>query len=104
MITKRQHEGDKMTLKVGIREIARNSNILLEHDYIDVEDKKTHEYKGVFVSVIYSDEIKVFLDRKITAKNKLDAMMRFAGFAEGEFGERSVQVLTALKHKQSDEK
>ena len=94
-----------MTIKVGIRELARNSNILAEHDYIDVEDKKTHEYKGVFVSAIYADEIKAFLDKKIIAekKRKLDAIMRFSGVAEGEYGEMSVQELTSLKRKKYDE-
>ncbi len=94
-----------MTIKVGIRELARNSNILAEHDYIDVEDKKTHEYKGVFVSAIYADEIKAFLDKKIIVekKRKLDAIMRFSGVAEGEYGEMSVQELTSLKRKKYDE-
>ncbi len=95
-----------MTVKIGVRELARNSNILTGHDYIDVEDKKTHEYKGVFVSAVYADEIKVFLDRIIAAKKKkkLDAIMRFAGFAEGEFGEMSLQELTTLKRKKYDKK
>jgi len=94
-----------VTIKVGIRELARNSNILAEHDYIDVEDKKTHEYKGVFVSAIYADEIKAFLDKKIIVekKRKLDAIMRFSGVAEGEYGEMSVQELTSLKRKKYDE-
>ena len=95
-----------MTIKIGVRELARNSNILTGHDYIDVEDKKTHEYKGVFVSAAYADEIKIFLDRIIAArkKKKLDAIMRFAGFAEGESGEMSIQELTALKRKKYDKK
>ena len=68
-----------MTLKVGIRELARNSNILSGHDYIDVEDKKTHEYKGLFVSPKYADEFKIFLKDKISKnfKNNLVKLISF---------------------------
>ena len=59
-----------MIFKVGIRELARNSNILADHDYIDVEDKRTHEYKGLFVSAVFADEIKEFLDRKIAIQKQ----------------------------------
>ena len=70
-----------MTLKVGIRELARNSNILSGHDYIDVEDKKTHEYKGLFVSPKYVDEFKIFLKDKISKElqQQLDEIDKFAG-------------------------
>ena len=39
-----------VTMVLGMRELARNSNILGGYGYVDVEDKKTHEYKGLFVS------------------------------------------------------
>ena len=70
-----------MTIKVGIRELARNSNILSGHDYIDVEDKKTHEYKGLFVSPKYADEFKIFLKDKISKElqKQLDEIDKFAG-------------------------
>jgi len=70
-----------MTLKVGIRELARNSNILSGHDYIDVEDKKTHEYKGLFVSPKYADEFKNFLKDKKSKElqQQLDEIDKFAG-------------------------
>ena len=70
-----------MTMKVGMRELARNSNILDGYDYVEVEDKKTHEYKGLFISPKYADEFKAFLEEKI-AKNmqeKLDRIEEFAG-------------------------
>ena len=70
-----------MTMKVGMRELARNSNILDGYDYVEVEDKKTHEYKGIFISPKYADEFKAFLEEKI-AKNmqeKLDRIEEFAG-------------------------
>jgi hypothetical protein len=70
-----------MTMKVGMRELARNSNILDGYDYVEVEDKKTHEYKGLFISPKYADEFKAFLEEKI-AKNmqeKLDRIEEFSG-------------------------
>jgi len=75
-----------MTIKVGIRELARNSNILDSYDYVEVEDKKTHEYKGLFISPKYADEFKRFLDDKISSKiqKQLDEIERFAGTMEFE--------------------
>lgn len=35
-----------MTTKIGIRELARNSNMLDGYDYVDVEDKKLMNIKG----------------------------------------------------------
>ncbi len=95
-----------MTMKIGVRELARNSNILAGHDYIDVEDKKTHQYKGLFVSADHAEMVKKFIDKKISQKKKqqLDEIMQFAGIADGEFGDMSIQQLTALKRKKYDKK
>jgi len=73
-----------MTMKVGIRELARNTNILDGYDYIEVEDKKTHEYKGLFVSPKYADEFKRYLEDKIAAnmQEQLNEIDRFAGSIE----------------------
>ncbi len=75
-----------MTIKVGYRELARNSNILDGYDYVEVEDKKTHEYKGLFVAPKYADEIKSFLEDKISKEiqEQLDEMSRFVGSMERE--------------------
>jgi len=51
-----------VTMTVGMRELARNSKILDGYDYVDVEDKKTHKPKGLFVSpnfYINSDKKKI---------------------------------------------
>ena len=74
-----------MTMTVGMRELSRNSNILDGYDYVDVEDKKTHEYKGLFVSPKYADELKEFLDKKISKRKQeeLDEIMQFAGILDG---------------------
>jgi len=70
-----------MTMKVGIRELARNSNILDGYDYVEVEDKRTHEYKGLFVSAKYAEEFKRFLEDKISKEQqeKLHRVMQYAG-------------------------
>jgi hypothetical protein len=69
-----------MTKKIGIREVTRNFSILDEYDYVDIEDKKTHEYKGMFISSKYAKEFKKFLDEK--KQDKLDRLRQFAGKGE----------------------
>jgi hypothetical protein len=73
-----------MTMTVGMRDLARNSNILDGYDY--VADKKRHEYKGLFVSPKYADEFKFFLEDKISKEQqkKLDRIMKYAGTMEVE--------------------
>jgi hypothetical protein len=38
-----------MTTTMSIRELTRNGSMFGEYDYIDIEDRKSHEYKGVFI-------------------------------------------------------
>ncbi len=73
-----------MTTTVGMRELARNSNILDKYDYVDVEDKKTHEYKGLFISPKYAKEFKKLLEKKIfeERQKELEEIMQFAGSME----------------------
>ncbi len=68
-------------MTIGMRELARNTNILDCYDYVDVEDKKTHQYKGLFVSPKYADEFKKFLEDKHSREiqEQLDEIKRFAG-------------------------
>ena len=47
-----------MTTTIGVREISRNMTILKDYDYINIEDKKTKEYKGLLVSSKYADVIR----------------------------------------------
>lgn len=61
-----------MTITVGIRDITRNIDILREYGYVDIEDKKTKEYKGAFLSPEYAQEFKEYLaSKKELAKAKL---------------------------------
>ncbi len=73
-----------MTKKVGMRELARNANILDGYDYVEVEDKKTHEYKGLFISPKYAKEFKAYLDEKIAKEKqeKIDRLRKYAGKGE----------------------
>ena len=68
--------------------MARNANILDGYDYVDVEDKKTHKYKGLFISPKYADEFKRFLEDKISKEHqdKLNRLMKYAG--KGKVDER----------------
>ena len=73
-----------MTTTIGVRELVRNTNILDNYDYVEVEDKKTHEYKGLFISPKYAEEIKSFLDDKVSKEKqeKINRLMKFAGTCE----------------------
>lgn len=89
----------KMTIIVGMRELARNSNILDGHDYVDVEDKKTHEYKGLFVSPKYADKFKKYL-KAMKSKQKqeeLDEIMQFVGMCNGDTKNMTSQEIKASK-------
>ena len=70
-----------MTRTIGLRELSRNTKILDKYDYVDIEDKKTHEYKGLFISPKYADEFKKLLKKKISQEiqEQLDEIDRFAG-------------------------
>lgn len=73
-----------MTTVVGMRELDRNSNIPDGCDYVGVEDKKTHRYKGLFVSPKHANELKRFLEDKIAGniQEQLNEIEKFAGGIE----------------------
>ncbi|MGE0738095.1 hypothetical protein [Sulfurimonas sp.] len=88
-----------MTTRFGVREITRNFNILENYDYVEIEDKKTHTLKGLFVSAELLEDVKTFLDKKIKAKKRqeLDEMMQFVGMVNGDFGEQKAQDIKSEK-------
>ena len=53
---------------MSIRDMSRNVCILTEDAYLDSEDKKTHDYKGVIESSRRAEEIKDFLAAKLYYK------------------------------------
>jgi len=70
-----------MTTSMSIRELTRKGKELSEYDDIDIEDRKSHEYKGVFVSAKYAEEVKRFLEEKLAKERqeKLERIMKYAG-------------------------
>jgi len=76
------------TTTMSIRELTRSGKKLKEYDYIDIEDRKSHDYKGVFVSEKYADEVKDFLEKKLESekKKRLDEIMKYVG--KGKIHER----------------
>ena len=66
---------------MSIRELTRNGSMFSKYDYIDIEDRKSHEYKGVFISAKYADDVKKFLNTKLAKakQEKLERIMKFAG-------------------------
>jgi len=90
-----------MITTIGVRDISRNINILQNYDYLDIEDKKTKEYKGLLISAKYANEIKEFLKKKIEQdkQKELDEIMQFSGIASGDTNNMSVKDIKARRYK-----
>ena len=88
-----------MTTTMSIRELTRNGSMFGQYDYINIEDKKSNEYKGVFISSKYADMVKDFLKKEIEKQQKkeLDEIMQFAGIMDGESKNLSMQELKAKR-------
>lgn len=88
-----------MNTNMSIRDLTRSGKKLADYDYIDIEDKKSKEYKGVFISKKYAKEVKAFLQKKLAQekKERLDKLMGFAGIANGDTNNKSFQQLKADK-------
>lgn len=90
-----------MTTTMSIRELTRNGSMFGEYDYIDIEDRKSHEYKGVFISAQYADEVKKFLEKKLAKEKqkKLDKFMQFAGKIgiEDRFQDKSAKEIREMR-------
>jgi len=80
---------------MSIRAMTRNVCILTEDAYLDLEDKKTHDYKGVIESSRRAEEIKDFLAAKLSKKknDELEEILQFARIANGDTGDKSIQEL-----------
>lgn len=91
-----------MTETLSIRELSRSGEELQQFDYVDIEDRKSRRYKGVFVPAPHAQAVKEFLEEKLRLerKAKSQALSRFAGLATGEIGEAAVQDLKARKGRQ----
>lgn len=90
-----------MTTTVGIREIARDINLLNNYDYVDVEDKKSHDYKGLFVSPKYAGWVKKMIEEQIAdqKQKKIDELFVFVGIADGDATDISDKDMKSVKAK-----
>ncbi len=68
-------------MKIGLRELARNTKLIDEYDYLEIEDKKTHKPKGIYVSEKYAESIKKHLEeeKQRRVQEHLDIIEQFAG-------------------------
>ena len=84
---------------LSIRDFTRSGKILQDFDYIDIEDRKSHQYKGVFVSEAWAEEVKVFLNEKIESERseKTKKLMEFAGLANGDTDNKIYAEIAAEK-------
>ncbi len=81
------------TIRVGIRDLIRNSNILKKYDYVEIEDRKTHQLRGVFLSREMAKEFKKYLEEKKKKRiqkklNALDNIVKFAKSSKNSFLEQ----------------
>ena len=92
-------KGGKMTTTMSIRDLARNTKNLSQYDFVEIEDKKSHQKRGLFVSAEYSDGIKKILEERVKKRKQedLDAIMQFAGVLNGETENKTFQELKASK-------
>jgi hypothetical protein len=94
-----------MMTTLSIRELTRNGAMLGDYDYVDIEDRKSHLYRGVFVPERHAKLVKDYLERKISLekKQKLENLMQFAGAATGNIGDKTIQSIKAEIGKQRGE-
>jgi len=90
-----------MTAKMSIRELTRNGSMMGDYDYIDIEDRKAHDYKGVFIPAKYAEDVKKYLEKKIAEERqaRVDEVMKFAGMLSGETNNMTAQEIKAAKAK-----
>ena len=83
-------------ISMSIRDLTRSGAMLNSFDYIDIEDKKSHDYKGVFIPSQYAEAVKSFLANKLAQEKslKLAQLMQFSGMLTGETQQLSIKELT----------
>jgi len=86
-----------MTTKVSVRELVRNSNILKEYDFVEVEDKKSKKLRGIFISPKLADEFKEFLEAKEQQEiqKKVDALNTLVPLPSGSLKDETIQSIKA---------
>jgi len=86
-----------MITKVSVREFVRNSNILKEYDFVEVEDKKSKKIRGIFISAELAKEFREFLELKNEKEiqKKLDALNRLKDIGDGLLKDLTIQDIKA---------
>ena len=87
------------TTKISIRELSRKVKDLAKYDFVDIEDKKSNQYRGVFISPKHAKDVKRFLESKLKKEknDRLKRVMKFLGMAKGEFGDSTIQSIKSKK-------
>ena len=90
-----------MTTSMSIRDLTRSSKVILDYDYIDIEDKKQNSYKGVFIPNRYASQVKEFLDNIIKNENmqNFEKLKSFSSNFKGMTKNRNYKDLKADKWK-----
>ena len=90
-----------MTTKMGIREVVRNFSELEKYDYVEIEDKKTKEPKGMFISARLAKELKDIIEKKAKERKKRQQSFidRYVGSFEVEdrFKDKTIQEIKEMK-------
>lgn len=87
------------TTKISIRELSRKGKEISKYDFVDIEDKKSKQYRGVFISPQHAEDVKKFLEGKLKKEknDRLKRVMKFSGMASGKFGDETIQSIKSKK-------
>lgn len=94
-----------MTAKMGVRDITRNFSTIENYDYVEIEDKKTHTIKGLFVSGNFVEDVKMFIEQKLKAakQQEINEMMSIVG--KGKIEKRFDNLTSKeIRQKKAEEK
>ena len=88
-----------MVTSMSIRELTRSGKELSKYDYVDIEDKKSNTYKGVFVPLAHAAKIKEYLNGLLDQEKayKKQKILEFAGIMNGETENKKISELKAQK-------
>ncbi len=89
-----------MTTKMSIRDLSRNSDKLLEYDYVEIVNNRSKEARGIFVPARYVEEVKSLLDQKLKREReeKLRGLRKFEGMLDGLTADRKAGEIKANEH------
>ncbi len=81
-----------MMTTMSIRDLTRSGDTLFQYDYVEIENKKSKTYQGIFIPEKYAKEMKKILDEKIykERQKKLDELDKFVGLLNGKIGDAKI--------------